>query len=120
MNYFQIPSLSDVYLEDSYVLAIHEYDSKIVFDLEVVLIETHPFYEAPSKGEKYCYRKSSLSFIGVQSVEWLDRQFIRFSDASGESDYGNIDSFTKEGELCHLAGDWGEVKIRCASVELVR
>lgn len=118
MNYYQIPELSDVYLEDSYVLAIHEYDDRVVFDLDIVLREGHPSYEQPHDGEPYCYRKASLCFLGVSSVEWMQKHFIQFADAAGEVDYGNIDSFTKDGDYYLLEGDWGNVRIRCSSVEL--
>lgn len=118
MNYYQIPALSSVYLEDSYVLAIHQYDDRLVFDLDVVLTENHPFYKQPKKGEQYCYKRASLSFSGVSYIEWICRRFIKFSDATGESDYGNIDTFSKDGDCCSLAGDWGAVRVKCSTIEL--
>jgi hypothetical protein len=32
-------------------------------------------------------------------------------DADGETDYGNIDSFTFQGDRYELAGEWGHVMI---------
>lgn len=118
MDYYQIPALSNVYLEDSYVLAIHEYDDRLVFDLDVVLTEDHPSYEQPKEGEQYCYRRASLCFSGVSYFEWIRRRFIQFSDAAGESDYGNIDTFSKDDDRYSLAGDWGEVRFSCSFIEL--
>ncbi|OGQ53942.1 MAG: hypothetical protein A3J24_00595 [Deltaproteobacteria bacterium RIFCSPLOWO2_02_FULL_53_8] len=118
MDYYQIPSLSSVYLEDSYVLAIHEHDDRLVFDLDVVLTENHPFYNQPKEGEQYCYKRALLRFSGVSYIEWVHRRFVKFTDAAGESDYGNIDVFSKEGDCCALAGDWGEVKVKCSTIEL--
>jgi hypothetical protein len=106
MDYYQIPELSGVYLEDSYVLAIHEYDDRLIFDLDAVLTESHPSYEPPKDGDQYCYRRALLSFSGVSSVEWARKRFIQFTDASGD------------GDCCSLAGDWGNVRIRCSSIEL--
>lgn len=116
--YCDIPALSSVYLEDSYVLGIHEHDGKIVFDLDVVLTESHPSYHAPRQGEQYCYRKATLCFLNVQSVEWVKKEFTPFSDADGASDYGNIDSFVEENGIYALEGDWGKVRIECDSIEL--
>jgi hypothetical protein len=94
MNYYEIPLLSNFYLEDSYVLAIDEGVNSLVFELEAVLTEKHSKYEKPRDGEQYCYRRVSLRFLKIDSLEWLDRKLLVFSDSSGESDYGNIDSFT--------------------------
>ena len=118
MNYHEIPMLSGVYLEDSYVLAVREYDCQCVFELDVVLKEDHPSYRPPHAGEQYCYKKASLIFSGASYVEWICKSFIQFFDAAGENDYGNIDSFTIDGNCCSLDGDWGSVKIVCSSIEL--
>lgn len=119
MNYYQIPELSNIYLEDSYVLALHELSDRVVFDLDIVLTEKHPLYEAPKKGDQYCYKKGSLCFLKVDSIEWIHKKSIRFSDATGENDYGNIDFFSKNGDVYSLSGDWGDVRIKCSSVMLV-
>lgn len=118
MDYYQIQELSGVYLEDSYVLAIHECDDRLIIDLDAVLTESHPSYEIPKDGDQYCYRRAQLSFSGVNSVEWSRKRFTKFTDAAGEVDYGNIDSFLKDGDCYSLAGDWGSVRIRCSSIEL--
>ena len=108
MEYYQIPSLSDIYLEDSYVLAMHEYDDRVVFDLEAVLTEGHPSYTQPREGEQYCYRKAALVFRDISTVKWLKKNFTPFSDAAGEIDYGNIDSFTKDNG-CYSYGVIGAI-----------
>jgi len=112
MNYYEIPLLSNFYLEDSYVLAIDEGVNSLVFELEAVLTEKHSKYEKPRDGEQYCYRRVSLRFLNIDSLEWLDRKLLVFSDSSGESDYGNIDSFTGGDGWYALSGDWGRVVVR--------
>lgn len=42
----------------------------------------------------------------------LDRPAV---DASGESDFGNIDAWFQEGHVDHLEGAWGTVRIRGAT-----
>lgn len=117
MNYFDVLPLSDFYLEDSYVLSIVEAAGSIVFELEAVLMESHPQYEKPKEGEKYCYRRVSLCFSNVDSVEWIDKRFMKFKDRAGELDYGNIDSFIVDDKSYTLSGDWGMVIVRGGWVE---
>jgi len=119
MNYYEIPLLSNFYLEDSYVLAIDEGVNSLAFELEAVLTEKHSKYEKPRDGEQYCYRRVSLCFLNIDSLEWLDRKLLVFSDSSGESDYGNIDSFTGGDGWYALSGDWGRVVVRGGVTEVV-
>lgn len=119
MNYYEIPELSNFYLEDSYVLAIDERASSLTFTLEAVLSENHPKYERPKSGEQYCYLKISLCFLNADSIEWVDRRFIAFSDSSGETDYGNIDSFSCSDDCYALSGDWGKVIINGKAIKIV-
>lgn len=119
MNYSEILSLSNFYLEDSYVLSIDEVARSLIFELEAVLTKNHPQYEEPKNGEQYCYRKVLLRFFSADSIEWLDRLFIGFIDSTGDLDYGNIDSFVSDDGAYILSGDWGRVIIRGGEVEAV-
>ncbi|CQQ28486.1 hypothetical protein [Yersinia enterocolitica] len=119
MNYSEILSLSNFYLEDSYVLSIDEVAISLIFELEAVLTKNHPQYEEPKNGEQYCYRKVLLRFFSADSIEWLDRRFIGFIDSTGDLDYGNIDSFVSDDGAYILSGDWGRVIIRGGEVEAV-
>lgn len=119
MNYYEFPMLCNIYLEDSYVLAINEEVNSLDFELDAVLTEKHSKYEKPRAGEYYCYRRASLRFSDVETLEWVERQFFAFSDAAGEIDYGNIDSFNCAGEWCLLSGDWGRVKIKGGRIEVI-
>jgi hypothetical protein len=56
---------------------------------------------------------------GARSVRWVSRTMQEFRDATGEADYGSIDSWYLEGEVSHIAGDWGEVEIDDGNVKLV-
>lgn len=67
----------------------------------------------------YCYRKVLLHFLNVDSIEWHDKKFKGSTDASGELDYGNIDSFIGCKEVYELIGDWGRVVVRGQSIEIV-
>ncbi|WP_338514813.1 hypothetical protein VRC24_12195 [Pseudomonas poae] len=119
MNYYEIPSLSNIYFEDSYVLSIREREGSLVFELEAVLTENHPKYKKPQEGEMYCYRNIFLCFLNVDSFEWFDRRFMVYADASGEFDYGNIDSFVGCDGGYELTGDWGQVAIKGQAVDVI-
>lgn len=112
MNYYEVPLLSGFYFEDSYVLSIDEASGSLVFELEAVLTDEHPQFERPKKGEQYCYRRVLLRFLNADYLEWLDRRFTTFLDASGESDYGNIDRFVIDNGCYALSGDWGAVIVK--------
>ncbi|SKB11761.1 hypothetical protein PL11201_180015 [Planktothrix sp. PCC 11201] len=46
LNYWQLPGLENIYLEDSYVLGIKT-DTSIEFFLEAILTENHSLYTSP-------------------------------------------------------------------------
>lgn len=119
MNYNEIPSFANIYLEDSYVTAVREGESSLAFELEAVLTEDHPKYKAPKVGEGHCYSKIFLRFLNVDSFEWLERRFMAYADASGELDYGNIDSFVDCEGGYKLTGDWGRVIIKGKAVDII-
>ena len=116
MNYHDITSLANVYLEDSFVIGIREQVGVVAFELEAVLTESHGSYLPPNLGEQYCYRRATLSFSGVRNINWSRKEMPRFFDASGEIDFGNIDSFVIDNSVSTLEGDWGAVMIECESV----
>ncbi|AFT98855.1 hypothetical protein [Nocardia brasiliensis] len=111
-DYTDFPSLSGIYLEDSYVIDILESRSEVQFVLEAVLTPVHPCYRAPASGEKHAYLCGDLVFCDVQGVEWLDRSFQRYVDATGAKDLGNIDSLASRDGVYSVIGDWGSVRIR--------
>ncbi|MFY4257085.1 hypothetical protein ACOTCG_05780 [Achromobacter xylosoxidans] len=119
MNYSEISVLSNFYLEDSYVLSINETAESLIFEIEAVLMKSHPKYEEPKKGEQYCYHNIFLQFFCVTSIEWIDRRYLPFEDSAGERDYGNIDSFIADSGSYILSGDWGTVIVRGGEVDAI-
>ncbi len=114
-DYTDYPSLAGLYLEDSYVMDIVQSDSEITFVLEAVLTPEHPEYHPPIAGEQYCYTDGDLVFGEVLGIEWVDRSFRKYKDATGTEDLGNIDSLTNSEGIYSVAGDWGNVRIRTNS-----
>ena len=114
-NYSQIADLRNIYLEDSYVLAVDEQVDAITFRLDAVLTPEHPAYRAPGPDEQYCYRKGTLTFAHAKRIHWIQRSFKTYVDAAGEEDLGNIDSLTVSDGTFTVEGDWGVVKIESRS-----
>ena len=107
----KLPGLAGIYLEDSYVLAIHQCEARFAFELEAVLTPESPAYVPPRPGEQYCYAMATLVFPNVTAVEWIRRSGRHYTDAAGEEDLGNIGLLDVEGDMFTADGDWGRVRI---------
>ena len=108
--------LAHIYLEDSWVLALRQSDTTLAFDLDVVLTEGHPEYTGPAAGEQYDYRRARLTLQGAVTCTLSGRPPA--TDATGEQDLGNIDSWLiDDAGTSLLAGDWGEAQVANAEVE---
>lgn len=111
MDYFETSLFPGVYFEDSYVLGVDERPGEVRFLIDAVLEQTHPQYTEPGPDEQYCYREGNLVFPAVRRLRWISRTFAESIDKDGSVDYGNIDTFTIEGDTYRLSGDWGELEI---------
>jgi hypothetical protein len=110
--------LANVYLEDSWVLALRSSETELTFDFDAVLTEGHPAYRGPAPGEQYDYRRARLTLHG--SVSCALSGAPPTSDATRTTDLGNIDSWTVDGAgLSLLSGGWGEARISDARIEFV-
>ena len=112
IDYEQFPGLDGFHLEDSFVLAITETPSTLIFSLDAVLTPEHPAYRPPRPGEHHCYRSAELLFIDLSKTEWLHRSHRFFTDAAGAKDLGNIDAVVAGADSVLLEGDWGRVRVR--------
>jgi hypothetical protein len=110
--YTELLGFENLYLEDSYVIAILQEATELRFLLDVVLLEGHPLYQQPRPEEQYCYRRARLVFPNVRDVIWHRQELRGYTDATGTVDYGNIDSFRWWGGEYHLEGDWGSLTVR--------
>lgn len=111
VHYGKLAGLKDVYLEDSFVLGISQDDASLRFTMLFVLRESHPDYVPPARRERYCFRLGMLELRGMQRCSWARRTMLKYRDADGRVDYGNIDVFYREGDAYHLEGDWGVVDL---------
>src|ERR1035437_1098753 len=119
-EYFNIEVLKNIYLEDSYVLEIIEQSDKILFQVDFVLCESHPYYKTPQINERYCYCHGEIVFSEIVEIHWVEKNTENYSyDANNLKDLGNIDSFFYEGNKYFLEGSWGEVIIKSNTIQLV-
>jgi hypothetical protein len=111
--YEKLPGLEHIYLEDSFVLACIESESEIVFSLDLVLTPGHERYTPAKPNEQHCYRSGKLIFRNPTAVTWSRKDFNDPSiDASGQIDFGAIDSMALEDGVYRLVGSWGAVTIK--------
>jgi hypothetical protein len=117
--YKAFDALKNIYLEDSWVLEIHDIEKSISFEMEFVLTKSHKFYDKPKKGEQYCYKRGQLILSGCAAKTLHLSDAEPSIDANGEKDLGNIYLFVKQNEQVELEGEWGRVIAKCDEV-LVR
>ena len=110
-NYTDFANLAQVYLEDSYVLAINERPDAVAFTLDLVLTPGHARYHAPPPDEQYCYADAVLTIGGAARIDWITRSGRTYRDAAGEEDLGNIDSLEYRDGYYDITGDWGHVRV---------
>jgi len=118
MDYSQIDGLNLFYFEDSWVLDVVARPGLLTIDLDAVLLPAHPEYVAPSPGEQYCYRRGELRLEGVADLQWIGQGLPPARDATGEFDYGGIDSFTLGDGSYRISGNFGDIVARAKSVRM--
>jgi hypothetical protein len=118
-SYEELPGLGSYVFEESFVLDVAAKPAVVSFRLEVVLTPEHPAYVAPGPDTYLCYRDGRLEFDGVTDLEWTGQGALPATDASGEIDYGHIDTMTWDAGLFELQGDWGTMRIWAKSARVV-
>ena len=110
-DYWSIPALENVYLEDSWVLSISAQPGSLVPAVDMVLREHHAAYRTPAAGEQYCYRRGILRFDGVTTLSWSGQGAPPAVEATGQPDFGSFDQFEVDGARYRLSGDFGLITV---------
>ncbi|WP_019137607.1 hypothetical protein [Cellulomonas massiliensis] len=113
--YWTLPALADYYLEDSWVLDVTARPGALVLRLDFVLLESHRAFTAPLPGEQYCYRSGVLRFPNVRRLTWSDQGRPPARDATGEIDYGSVDTLLIGDDRHSLVGDFGNIEVSSAA-----
>ena len=119
ISYEDLPGFETLVLEESWVLQVTARPGSVSFRLEVVLTSQHPAYRTPDAGAYLCYHDGDLEFECVTDLEWTGQGALPATDATGEVDYGHIDTLTWDSGLYELQGDWGAMRIWAKSARVV-
>jgi hypothetical protein len=115
--YTDLPGLAEIVLEESYVLDIKAEPGAVTFDMEFALTPQHPAYSPPPSSEIECFRRGTLRLVGVRRLTWTEQGRPPAVDASGEKDWGHVDSFDWDEGRFVLAGDFGSLDAGAERVE---
>jgi len=113
MDWTQIELFKGIDLNDSFVLSWAHEDDLLHFELEASIWPESEHYSKPENGEYTCYRKATLKFTNVQSINGLIpiESAPSTTDPDGSTDYGNIDTLRQTENGFKLSGDFGSVDI---------
>jgi hypothetical protein len=82
----------------------------------------HTEYHPAKAGEQHCYRAGILTVSSSRPISFEGSKAPPAIDASGQLDYGNIDTFTCidwDGTAAwELTGDWGRAIVKQPTVVL--
>lgn len=115
-DYREFGQLSVFHLEESYILDIVARPGSLACDVDLALFPEHREYTSPAPGERHCYKRGWMRFSSVSELHWVDQGWPPAVDASGESDYGTIDSMKIDGDRYVMAGDFGEIRVIAQAV----
>lgn len=115
-GYTTILSLSELVLEESWVLGVEARPSLLVMTVDFVLTVEHPLYRVPLSHETFGTVRGSLTFEGVESLDWTGQGTPPVADLDGETVYGNIDLMSVEGDDFVLEGNFGQIRVNARNV----
>jgi hypothetical protein len=111
--------LTDIHLQDSYVLGLDEGPSHLRLNMLFALAEPHHDFSPPLQGERHCYRYGRLSFEDALLIAWARKTFRPTTDLDGEIDYGAIDRIQVDHDTYRVEGPWGDVTVRGANLSVL-
>lgn len=117
-DYSDLPALRGFVLEESWVLTITCMPGLVEFNMELVLSRDHPQLRPARPGEAFDIRAGRLVFEGVDELIWSRQGSFPATDASGEVDWGHIDSLTWNDGRFDLEGDWGKMRLDARTVRV--
>jgi hypothetical protein len=110
-DYHSLAGFEHVYLEDSYVLGITAQPGTLTITLDLVLTADHPAYQPPTDGEQHHLQPAEITFVQVTSLTWTEQGAPPATDASGQIDYGGIDTLLRNGTATTVEGDFGRLHV---------
>lgn len=117
-DYTELPALTHFVLEESWVREVQASPGILVFKLDLTFAASHPELQPPRAGEMHYGREGEIRFTGVSTLNWMGQGAKPAIDANNETDWGAIDTFTWNGTTYHLSGDFGDIRVDAAALEV--
>ncbi len=113
MDWTESEKFRGIDLNDSFVLGWSHEGKSVMFELEASIWPESNHYLPPKPNEYTCYRRATLSFENVSECTGLlsMNSAPKSTDATGEVDFGNIDSLQILSNGFSIEGDFGAVNI---------
>ena len=118
LDYWALPALEHVVLEESWILGIVVRPDLVEIDVDLCYARDHPELLPPCEGEYAYFRRGTIRFINVSSASWEKSWARPARDASGEEDWGHIDTLERQGTAFTLTGDFGVIRLEAAALEI--
>ena len=77
--------------------------------MDFALAPDHPDYLPPGDESQECYKRGLIRITNFSKAIWNASGLSPSTDATGELDFGNLDTFSYDGRSWFLAGDWGTI-----------
>ncbi len=115
-----VQHIEHIYFPDSYVLSIEAKPYIFTMAFDFVLTPQHPFYSDIHPDDRHCYRRGSISIKNFKNFEWRNEMSSPpATDATGEIDFGNLDSFQYTNGVYAFEGDWGIIRVTGGELNLI-
>jgi hypothetical protein len=97
--------------------------TELTFVLDLALAPTHSAYRIPPIGQMHCYRTARVTVQSDTAILLRRSTLEPATDATGELDYGHIDTFGPvnggDDDAWELTGDWGDALVRRPRVRIL-
>ena len=116
-SYEELNGLAEIVLEESHVLGVAAQPGELTFEVDFALTQgTRP---TPATAERDGMLSPRHPALRRGRAPRLGRSGSPPAiDASGESDFGHIDSFEWEDGRYVINGDWGRIEATAGAVEV--
>lgn len=112
VDWRKLREFADVDLTQSYVLSWHVEGDTLFVDIDLLLLDTHPFYEKPRPAEQVCIRPAVIEFPHCDSISAEGASSEEVSDIAGKIPHGPIRSLRRlSSGHYELDGEFGTVLI---------
>jgi len=115
--HYHWPQFAHIYLELSNVLRIRETGDSMIFDMEFALLPEHRDAVVIA-GERYTFRHGDITFYGIRSHSWREKEAKFFTSEQARTNTGIIMYLGHDPDGYLIYGDFGYLRMACDSVNV--